>query len=87
MMITVQSYFQQIKAALRRWSLHPAVHSWLRIVLAIASGFVLSAASLAHHPQPFAAALICALVGAVLFLPTLNNELIYDDPNAVTTNR
>lgn len=77
MMITVQSYFQQIKAALRRWSLHPAVHSWLRIVLAIASGFVLSAASLAHHPQPFAAALICILTGPQSALTALGSGVGY----------
>lgn len=77
MMITVQSYFQQTKAALRRWSLHPAVHNWLRIALSVLSGFVLSAASLSHHPQPFAPALIAILTGPQSALTALGSGIGY----------
>lgn len=77
MMITVQSYFQHMKAALRQWSLHPAVHNWLRVTAAVLSGFVLSAASLAHHPQPFAPALICILTGPQSALTALGSAVGY----------
>ena len=65
MMITVQPYFQQLKLRLRRWSLDPVVHAWLKAAAAILAGFILSASSLAHHYQTFALGLICALTGSV----------------------
>lgn len=71
MMITVQSYFQQFKVTLRRWSLNPEVHKRLRVLASLLSGFVLSAASLAHHPQPFATALVCMLTGVPSILTAL----------------
>lgn len=77
MMITVQSYFQRTKLALRRWSLNPAVHNRLRVLAAIVAGFVLSAASLAHHPQPFAPALVCILTGPQSALTALGAGVGY----------
>ncbi len=77
MMITVQSYFQRVKLALRRWSLNPTVHNWLQVLAAVGAGFVLSAASLAHHPQPFAPALVCILTGSQSALTALGTAVGY----------
>ena len=63
MLITVQSYFQRLRLLLRRWSLDPQMHRWLKTAGAAAAGFLLSAASLSHHLQPFALGLLCALTG------------------------
>lgn len=63
MMITVQSYVQRLRQLLRRWSIDPTIHRRLRALAAALAGFVLSAASLSHHFQPFALSLLCALTG------------------------
>lgn len=62
-MISIQSYVQQGRHTLRRWALNPKAHSCLRAGLHFLSGFLLSAASLAHAPLPLAMGLVCACTG------------------------
>jgi len=71
MMLTVQSYVQRAKLALRRWSLDPTIHIWLKLSGAALAGFLLSAASLGHQAQPLALGLICALTGSQALLAAL----------------
>lgn len=62
-MISIQSYVQKGRHALRRWALDPRAHIFLRAGLHFLSGFLLSAASLAHAPLPLAMGLMCACTG------------------------
>ena len=62
-MISIQSYVQQGRHALRRWALNPKAHTALRAGLHVLSGFLLSAASLAQSPLPLAMGLMCACTG------------------------
>lgn len=77
MQITVQSYFQRLRLLLRRWSLDPQVHKWLKTAGAAAAGFLLSAASLSHHLQPFALGLLCALTGLPSVVVSLGGAVGY----------
>ena len=59
-MSSIQAVFRQGQHRLRRWALNPNVHISLRLAAHFLSGFVLSAASLGHAPQPLAMGLVCA---------------------------
>ena len=64
MMVTIKSYLQLWKHSLHRWAVDPKVHTKLRIAAYLLTGFVLSAASLGHAPQPLVLGLIVALAGS-----------------------
>lgn len=63
MITSLQSYVRLGRHNLKKWTLNPQIHMAMRGAACIATGFCLSAASLAHHPMPFAMGLTCALAG------------------------
>lgn len=62
-MMSLQTYVNQGRHTLRKWSLDPRVHTWSRAGAHVLAGFFLSAASLGHHAQPLCLGLVCALQG------------------------
>jgi len=62
-MLSLQSYVNQSRHTLRRWSLDPRIKARVRAGAWVAAGFCLSAASLGHTALPLAMGLVCALGG------------------------
>lgn len=62
-MISIQSYVQQGRHAVRRWALDPRAHLTIRALIHILAGFLFSAASLAHAPLPLALGALFACTG------------------------
>ncbi len=60
MMTTFQNYVIKGRHTLRKWAIDPRVHGAIRAIAYAAAGFLLSAASLGHHPMPFSIGLILA---------------------------
>lgn len=75
MMMTLQSYVRQSRHTLRKWAIDPRFHLAARLGACFLSGFVLSAASLAHHPLPLAMGWICALNGWSSLLAAVGSML------------
>ncbi len=69
MMVSIGVYVRRWRRTLRRLALDPRIHTLLQTAGWLAGGFVLSAASLSHRPQPLALGVLCSLSGwpAVLF--------------------
>ena len=63
MMVSIGIYVRRWRRMLRRWMLDPRVHTILQTGGWFLGGLFLSAASLAHHPQPFALGVVLALTG------------------------
>lgn len=63
MIDSLQSYVRQSRHTLKKWALDPRVHMAIRGGSCFLAGFVLSAASLSHHPIPLSMGLVCALTG------------------------
>lgn len=76
-MISLQSYVQQGRYALRQWALDPKAHLAIRGGLHLISGFLLSAASLAHAPMPLAMGLMYACTGWSAVLVGLGSAVGY----------
>lgn len=62
-MMSLQSYVNQSRHTLRRWSLDPRIRTGLRAGAWVLAGFCLSAASLGHTAQPIGMGFVCALGG------------------------
>ena len=77
MMMTLQSYVRRGRRSLRRWVLDPRVHIPLRLAGEFLAGFLLSAASLGHCPQPVAVGLVCGSAGWTAVLMALGSCLGY----------
>ncbi len=77
MMTTIRSYMRQGAHLLRRLRMDPKFHAAARVCLHILSGFLLSAASLSHTPQPLAMGLVCSLGGIPSLLAALGSVLGY----------
>ncbi len=63
MMVSLGICVRRWRRMLRRWMLDERVHTLLQTGGYLAAGFFLSAASLAHRPQPLALGVLCALSG------------------------
>ncbi len=74
-MIPLQAYVNQSRSLLRRLALSDRVHTTLRALWYVLSGFCLSAASLVNFPLPLALGLTCALPGGAAFLTALGGSL------------
>ncbi len=62
-MMQLQTYVNQSRHTLRKWSLDPRLRQWARSGAHVLAGFCLSAASLGHVAQPLCLGLVCALRG------------------------
>lgn len=63
MMVSMEAYFRRGQRVLQRMMLDPRVRSVGMVLACAGSGFLLSAASLMHAPQPLAMGLICSTTG------------------------
>lgn len=63
MMTSIQTYVRRGRHTLHRLTLNPRSHVWWRAAAWAGAGFLLSAASLRHTPQPLALGLLCAASG------------------------
>jgi len=77
MMISLQSYVRRGKHRLRALALDPRAHLIGRLGSHFLAGFALSAASLAHSPQPLTLGLVCACSGWPAVLVALGGSLGY----------
>lgn len=77
MMISLQSYVRQGRHKLRKWIADPNVHMGIRLATHCIVGFLLSAASLNHLPQPLALGFLCACRGWVAVLTALGGSIGY----------
>lgn len=77
MMISLQSYVRHGRHTLRKWMVDPRVHTVLRLVLQVAGGFFLSAASLGNVAQPLALGFLCASSGWPAVLAACGGMLGY----------
>ncbi len=77
MITAIQSYVQRGRHILRRVRLDPRFHSGIRAAGFFLAGFIMSAASLAHRPQPLALGLLCALGGWPAVLAALGGAAGY----------
>ena len=77
MITAIRSYVQRSRHILCRLQTDPRLHTALRIATRLLSGFLLSAASLGGHPQPFALGLVCASYGWDAALMALGGVLGY----------
>lgn len=77
MMLALQSYVQRGNLMLRKLRLDARFHKALRIAGFFLAGFVLSAASLVHRPQPLVLGLLCALSGWPAVLAALGGAAGY----------
>lgn len=62
-MMSLQTYVNQSRHTLSRWSADPQIRSRGRAVACVLAGFCLSAASLGHMPQPLSMGFLTALSG------------------------
>lgn len=76
-MISLQGYVRQGRHTLRRWSVDPRFHVFLRGLAHVAAGFVLSAASLANLPISLSLGLVCACSGWSAVLVAAGGSLGY----------
>lgn len=76
-MLSLQSYVNQSRHTLHRWSLDPRTRAGLRAGAWVAAGFCLSAASLGHAAQPLCMGLVCALGGWSAVLACIGGCLGY----------
>lgn len=63
MMVSVETFLRRRHRQLQQWTQIPLIRDSLEILGCGAGGFVLSAASLANSPQPFAMGMCCASAG------------------------
>lgn len=77
MITTIRSQFRLLKHTLYRWRTDPKLNMVMRVLFFLASGFLLSASSLAHHAQPLVLGLVCALSGVPAGLAALGGALGY----------
>lgn len=77
MMTSMQTYVRQGRHILRRFTLDPRLRALARGGGLFLLGFCLSAASLAHTPQPFVLGLVCAASGLPAVLIALGGGLGY----------
>ena len=63
MMVTIGYYVRRGQRRLRQLLMEPKCQALVRSAAYFFAGFFLSAASLAHRPQPIAFGLLCALSG------------------------
>ena len=63
MMVSMEAYFRRGQRVLQRMMLDPKVRSVGTVLACAGSGFLFSAASLMHAPQPLAMGLICSTTG------------------------
>lgn len=62
-MMSLQTYVNQSRHTLRKWSVDPRLHVWAKNAAHVLAGFCLSAASLGNLAQPLCLGLVCALRG------------------------
>ena len=77
MITAIRSYVQRGRHILYRLQTNTRLHTAARIAARLLSGFLLSAASLGGHPQPFALGLVCAGYGWSATLMALGGCLGY----------
>ena len=77
MITAIRSYVQRGRHILYRLQTDTRLHTAVRIAARLLSGFLLSAASLGGHPQPFALGLVCAGYGWSATLMALGGCLGY----------
>lgn len=63
MITAFRTLTRQWQYTIRRWMTDPRIHTALRILQCLASGFLISAASLGQYAQPLAFALVCSCTG------------------------
>lgn len=63
MMVSIGLYVRRWQRVLRRWMLDPKLHALAQAAGYTLAGFLLSAASLGHYPQPLVLGLVAALSG------------------------
>ena len=63
MMTSIETYVRQSRLHLRKLVVNPRLRSAAKVAAWFGSGFLLSGASLAHHPQPLAMGLVMSLSG------------------------
>ena len=77
MITAIQSYVQRGRFMLRRLRLDPRFHSGVRTAGFFFAGLIMSAASLAHRPQPLTLGILCALSGWPAVLAALGGAAGY----------
>ena len=76
-MMSLQTYVNQSRHTLSKWSADPQIRTHLRAAACMLSGFCLSAASLGHMPQPLALGFVSALSGWSAVLSCIGGCLGY----------
>lgn len=77
LMMSLQTYVNQSRHTLHRWSLDPRIRSKAQTAVCFFAGFCLSAASLGHRAQPLAMGFVCALSGWPSLLAAIGGALGY----------
>ena len=77
MMTAIQSYARLGTHLLRKTFQNPKIHTALHILQYLLKGFVMSAASLGQHCQPFALGLVCAGSGWGAVLTAIGSAIGY----------
>lgn len=77
MIVSLQSWVRRGKYVLRKLTLDPRVHLWVRAGAHFFAGFGLSAASLAHRSLPLAMGFVCACTGWPAVLASAGGILGY----------
>ena len=77
MMTAIRSYAQLGRQLLRKWAVEPRIHTALRLLRPLLSGFLLSAASLGQFAQPLTVGLVTVSGGWSAALSAVGGSLGY----------
>lgn len=76
-MMSLQTYVNQSRLSLRKWTSDPRVHTWGKAAAHVLAGFCFSAASLGNLAQPLCLGLVCCLRGWSAVLAAIGGLIGY----------